>query len=1002
MSRNVNSDCLISPNHSKVLVIGWDAADWRAIRPLLEQGKMPHLQRMMEEGCHGNVSTLNPILSPMLWTSIATGKRPSKHGIWGFSEPSPDGKTIRPITNRNRRCKAIWNILSQVDKKCNVVGYWPSHPAEPINGVMVSNWYHRAIPIKGWTPTSIADRPKPGLQGWTQDEWPMPEGTVHPEHLSEKLMEFRMHPSELEAAHIGPFIPNFLELQEKEDPRLVACSKVLADATSVHAATTALMSLEPWDFTAVYYDAIDHFGHGFMKYHPPRNPWIPEADFENFKHVVESGYRLHDLFLGTLLQLAGEDTTVILLSDHGFHPDHLRPSAIPAIPAGPAVEHRTYGIFVAKGPGIRRNTELTGASVLDLTPTVLQIFGLPVGSDMDGKVLANLFDQPTIPTTVPSWDDIEGPKPAGMHLIEDEPDNQQDAEMMKQLVELGYIEAPDEDHNEAKKQCLGELHYNLAESHIDAGEYWDAYSLLDTLWADSPRDHRYGLNLIRCLAALERWPEHAKAIDLLEKNVEETMQWAQESLDELKPELKEFGLIEDKDNAEAKSEATVNTKEEEKPRHPAERRRRAEKKKKLEATLRKLQWSLAPMDLAIQWLRIEHRLATDDLSGIQTDIESFEKHTESQSNVPMYNMLAFAHLKLKNYPKAEIYFRKLLELDSENAIAERGLAEIAFVKEDWEEAVERSLSAIDLQFNDAHSHFLLAKALAQCDEPELARPAFESAIHLRPDLTDYSEAYIQLLDTQGDSTAAEQERQRITEIREKLRQASDVDLIAQQEMAEQTARRQDLGLFVSAPQAKATTTGDNAITIVSGLPRSGTSMMMQMLVAGGLKAVTDKGREADEDNPHGYFEDKRVMGLMRDNDWIPSAHGQALKVVAPLLKHLPSGSHYNILFMDRDLRAVVKSQRTMLQRNNRDGARLPDYRLMHEYRQQLVEIEQLIATREDMTVLFLNYDRTVSTPRETSKQIGQWLPMQLDQERMAAAVDPSLQRQRPETAENVS
>ena len=92
----------------------------------------------------------------------------------------------------------------------------------------------------------------------------------------------------------------------------------------------------------------------------------------------------------------------------------------------------------------------------------------------------------------------------------------------------------------------------------------------------------------------------------------------------------------------------------------------------------------------------------------------------------------------------------------------------------------------------------------------------------------------------------------------------------------------------------------------------------------------------------------------------------------------------------------------MLQRNNRDGARLPDYRLMHDYRQQLVEIEQLIATREDMTVLFLNYDRTVSTPREASEQIGQWLLMQLDQKRMAAAVDPSLQRQRPETAENDS
>ena len=124
-------------DRTRVLFIGWDAADWRVIHPLVEQGKMPNVKKMMEQGVHGNASTLNPILSPMLWTSITTGKRPSKHGIWGFSEPTADGKSVTPITNASRKCKALWNILSQQGKTCNVVGFWPSHPAEPILGVMV-------------------------------------------------------------------------------------------------------------------------------------------------------------------------------------------------------------------------------------------------------------------------------------------------------------------------------------------------------------------------------------------------------------------------------------------------------------------------------------------------------------------------------------------------------------------------------------------------------------------------------------------------------------------------------------------------------------------------------------------------------------------------------------------------------------------------------------------------------------------------------------------------
>src|SRR6267378_907970 len=130
---------------NRLLLIGWDAADWKVIHPLLDSCQMPNLARLIAGGVHGNLATIYPALSPMLWTSIATGKRPPKHGIHGFVEPSPDGMSVRPITSLGRKTKAIWNILNQIGKRSIVFGWWPSHPAEPIRGVMVSNLFPPAV-----------------------------------------------------------------------------------------------------------------------------------------------------------------------------------------------------------------------------------------------------------------------------------------------------------------------------------------------------------------------------------------------------------------------------------------------------------------------------------------------------------------------------------------------------------------------------------------------------------------------------------------------------------------------------------------------------------------------------------------------------------------------------------------------------------------------------------------------------------------------------------------
>ncbi len=158
-----------APLASRVLLIGWDAADWKVISPLMDAGQMPALSRFVEGGVMGNISTLRPALSPILWNSIATGKRPDKHGILGFIEPSPDGNGVRPVSSTSRKTKALWNIVSQTGRKAHAVGWFASHPAEPIDGVCVSNQF-----------TELADLNR-------TDDWPLPIGSIHPPELRDSI-----------------------------------------------------------------------------------------------------------------------------------------------------------------------------------------------------------------------------------------------------------------------------------------------------------------------------------------------------------------------------------------------------------------------------------------------------------------------------------------------------------------------------------------------------------------------------------------------------------------------------------------------------------------------------------------------------------------------------------------------------------------------------------------------------------------------------------------------
>ena len=185
-----------------------------------------------------------------------------------------------------------------------------------------------------------------------------------------------------------------------------------------------------------------------------------------------------------------------------------------------------------------------------------------------------------------------------------------------------------------------------------------------------------------------------------------------------------------------------------------------------------------------------------------------------------------------------------------------------------------------------------------------------------------------------------------------------------------------------------------AVTIVSGLPRSGTSLMMQMLEAGGLPVLTDKIRASDEDNPRGYFEFEPVKRTRRDPSWVAGAEGKVVKMVYLLLRDLPAGHDYRVIMMRRDLREVIASQRAMLRRSGRTGANVTDERMARIFEEQLQSIGEWLAGQPNFSVLDVDHRRCLESPSLVALELNGFLGGDLDERRMAGVVDGSLYRQR--------
>ena len=928
----------------KILLVGWDAADWKVIRPLMDEGRMPNIQRLVQHGAAGQMATLHPPLSPMLWTSVATGKRPFQHGIHGFTEPTPGGRGVQPITNLSRKSKALWNILTQNGLRSVVVGWWPSHPAEPIDGVMVSDLYHH-------------------VRGPVEQGWPMLAHTVHPPELAATIAGLRMHPDCLTPPMVEPFVPLAREIDQNHDKRLGQVMRTLAECLSIQSAAAWLLDHQHWDFFAVYLDSIDHFSHGFMRYHPPRQSWIDERDFELYQNVVAMAYELHDRMLGMLLQKAGPETTVIVMSDHGFHPDHLRPSRIPDMPAGPAVEHRDAGILAMSGPAIRRGESLYGASLLDIAPTILTLYGLPVGEDMDGKVLVQAFEGVPEVQTIPTWETVAGKD--GRHPPHTQLDAAAAHEALEQMIALGYVQRPGEVTEAEVVKTIRELRYNLGEAFQDAARHAEAERIFAELCAADPDEERFAVHRFASCQALGMHAEMRSIVEDLDGRRRAVYEEARRKVEDL---LK-AGIERAHDRRD--------------PGASAETMLSADERRELAHWRNLARYQPGVVDyLKAQTLLAERRY--------DEALAAFERLPDARRQPGVALEIAGLLARQGRLAEARGIYRQALELDPDNARAHLGLSRVAVRQRDFHAAAQSALDALERNYADPWAHFLLGCALRGMKQHEQAAEAFRAAISLNPNFPQAHLRLAALLEGRlGEAESAREHRV----LARRMKQAGGGPATPVEEQ-ERGPRR---SFAVEAPvENREMAPVAESLIVVTGLPRSGTSLLMQMLAAGGVRVVADGRRAADGDNPRGYWECDRVKALARDSKWLVAERGKAVKIVLPLLAHLPEGLPCRVILAERDLDEVLDSQQRMRERREAGPARSPERRqtLKQEYERALAQAIWMLARRPATSLLVIEYGRAVADPRGTAEQLSKFLGGGWDVHRMAAAVDARLHRNR--------
>lgn len=340
----------------KLILVGLDGASWNLVDPLLDRGALPQLQKLIEQGARAYLKTERPCLSIVLWTSMATGKRPEQHGItdWGFvDERTGKGQ----MSNSSiRRVEALWNIVGLAGHRVGFVNWHATWPAEPVRGYVVSDQFTRreVEDLEHATyPVELAAE----LESVSTSDWPW------------------LH-QVLESGQLKTLADRDPALAAKTQPadRYKQAAFLYGQDHLGEQAATHLLSTWPRPILFGFHSGKIDIASHYMWWFLPED----ERDYDSYSDVLEPIYAYEDRMLGHLMDLAGPDVDVIVVSDHGFER------------YGDGYDHEETapdGIFIASGPSFRSGVDLGAVTLYDIAPTVLHALGLPVGRDLPGEVL---------------------------------------------------------------------------------------------------------------------------------------------------------------------------------------------------------------------------------------------------------------------------------------------------------------------------------------------------------------------------------------------------------------------------------------------------------------------------------------------------------------------------------------------------------------------------------------------------------------------------------------
>jgi hypothetical protein len=424
-----------------VVVIGIDGATWYVLRQLVRDGQAPSFARLMEKGAWGDLQTMAPTKSPAIWTTIATGYSPERHGIGDFTVAVPGTGDGTLVGSNQRREAALWNLATDANITVGVVNWWATFPAETVGGFLVSD---RANLRRRFAYQSALGLNDPALKK-------IGAGETYPADLLPKILGLVGANTDLpplaKTMLVDPMPPAMQEEVANHqtlvrDKRLSVLKFVLLQDHAASTATrVAIDSVGLPKLLMVYFSGLDAAEHQFWAYYEPHRYTVPppSEDSKALGHVVPSYYRYVDALVGDLLKRVPSDSIVILVSDHGQDANY------DWDPTAPIGEYGKWtmgshgnappGILLISGPGVQAGY-LRRVTVYDVTPTILALIGIGPSKDMPGRVVTEAFTPEGRAQLATNRVDRKfTSRPAGKPTKADV-----DPELLEKLRSLGYIQ----------------------------------------------------------------------------------------------------------------------------------------------------------------------------------------------------------------------------------------------------------------------------------------------------------------------------------------------------------------------------------------------------------------------------------------------------------------------------------------------------------------------------------------------------------------------------------